>query len=306
MQRFIKLFICFVLVGCLALAEKCVIHEILTAQTFAVARIWFGLALFGLACITMVILFLIGEIETWRFDRLVYQGDSNLSTGNIELAQRFYLKAQRINDRWMRSKTLRLLILNKLLPIYRALDDQTSYADVSHRIHAIEHAAGVPRLEELMPRENLASEKDAISSLIKRPENYIIATVFAISLCLLGWYFMPPQSGFPITNELIIRLGGAILIAITIGEALSGKAPGGNGPTAYWDKTPYWFTFRAGCFLYFGVIMVFRFDRLWLTKGYWQLPADLKTGLVSFGSLTLCCLVCYVLAYLKNYSSSSK
>ncbi len=305
MQRSIRIFISILLLASLGLSEKIVIHEIVKAQTFGIAHLFFGLAIFGLASLTMVILILINEIETWRFERLVCQGDNKLAAGQIEFARQFYLEAQRLNDRWMTSRNLSLLILRKLLDIHRLLDDKISYADCEHRIQAIESVANVPRLEQRMLQESLASEEEAISSQIKRPENYIIAGTFALGLFIFGWYFAPPQSGFPIINDVLLRLAGTVLTIFTIAEALAGKAHGGAGPTAYWNKTPFWFAFRAGCFLFFGVMMTLRFDRFGLTKGYWQMPADLQTGLISSGSLAVCCLACYILAYLKNDKSSS-
>ena len=300
MTRFIKLFISVVLVVWLAWFQKFVIQEILTAQTFSTARLLIGLALIVLACMIMVVLFAISEIETWQFERLVYDGDNKLAAGELELAREVYVKAQQINNRWMNSKPARLFILNKLLAAYRELGDQASCVDIEHRLRAIESAPNFMRIEKRILQENLVSEKDAISSSIKRPANYIIATTFAVSLLLIGWYYAPPPVDFPIINDLFIRLTGSILIIFTVGESLCGKAHGGAGPTAYWNRTPYWYSFRAGCFLFFGITMELRFDRLMTAKGYWQIPADIQTWFIMIAGILLCSSVCYVLAYCKS------
>jgi len=94
MVRFIKILLSISLLGWLAWFEKFVIQEIFSAQTFSYARMFIGLAIFVLVCITILVLFLIGEFETWRFERLVNQGNDKVGKKEFETARDIYIRAQ--------------------------------------------------------------------------------------------------------------------------------------------------------------------------------------------------------------------
>jgi hypothetical protein len=294
-ERWISLCLTVVVLGWLACFEKYVVEGIFAARTFASARPLLALAIVVLAAIIASLLALITLIAEWRFERLVARGDEQSAAGTPAEALGTLIQAQRINDRFIGSRELRLCVLRRLSAVYQQLGYRDSCIDVEHRIRAIE---SLPPCTTLVTRIiNESPEYPGPEPV--RKTNYAIAAIFALCLLLAGFFLLPGPANVPLLEDCFFRCAGAALITFVMAEAMSGKAHGGARPTtAYWNRTPYWFSIRVGVFLCVGIELTLRLDRLLGTTGYFQLPASGKDWAILLGVLVLCSLASWILGYL--------
>ena len=183
----ISLFLTIVLLGWLCWFEKSVIEAVFAAQNFAVSRNWLGLSIFVFALIITAVLYLIELFARWRFDRIIAIVDEQVTAGALTDALASLLEAQRLNDRWMSSRALRLSVLHRLSAVYRQTNYRAGYVDVEHRIKAIESSPEFISLEQRIMKEVLKGYKPDPGRL----KDYAVVCVFAV-LLLLAVCWLPP------------------------------------------------------------------------------------------------------------------
>lgn len=273
---------------------------LLQTQTFWTAKMTIGGMLVVLAASIAALLTILSTISAWLIGNYLEQGDRSLAADSPTEAMGWYLRAQRLNDRFLRSEEVRGLLLGRFEQLYIKTNDQQGLDDIRHRMKAVEQKGDFRSLEEHAVADWSIEQKPP-----KTPRaNYVMAASFALACLISTYILMPPLDGIPIAKDVIRRLLGACLITFVVAEAMAGKAHGGTHPTvAFFKKEPYWFSIRAGCFLFFGVALIAPLERQMITDSYFGLPADKMSWIIFSVAMISSWIVCYVLGYLHKKST---
>lgn len=113
----------------------------------------------------------------------------------------------------------------------------------------IQESAPLAPLEQRVAMELIANApKEPKSKLV-----YAIAAIFVSCVLTASICQSPAPPGVTLWQDVLLRVIGGAGSAFVLAEAMHGRAHGGAGPTAYFDKQPYWFSIRSGLFLCLGI-----------------------------------------------------
>jgi hypothetical protein len=214
------------------------------------------------------------------------------SAGAPAMALNALMRVQVFNDRWIHRSDFRLMILEELLINYRKIGDSTNAADVAYRINVIKKATPVTTVEQRLVEETLMNQP-------KEPKNrvfYLLSALFVSGVFAGMCYLHPTPNWVPSCLDVLARLFGWAGSVFILAESMHGRAHGGSGPTAHFQKEPVWFSIRSGFLLCACLSIMLRLDQLVPATGYWQLPATYSGWAIGIGGMLLCTLLTYSMA----------
>lgn len=261
-------------------------------STFGSAKITFGIALIVLVVIIFLGLHIYESVLEIFFERLLKAAKEMAARGLQSRAQASLIQAQLFNDRWLHRRDFQLAVLQELSENYRQTGDISSVTDVEYRIKVIQESDSVVPLEQRVALELIEdAPKEPKSKLVYAMAAMFVSCVLIASICQC-----PAPPGVTLWQDVLLRVIGGAGSAFVLAEAMHGRAHGGAGPTAYFDKQPYWFSIRSGLFLCLGITVLLRLDRTVETSGFWQLPVTWHGWYIVICGPLICALLTFVLA----------